>query len=130
MDLKKTFDTVDHRILLQKLSKIGIGGKSLKRFESYLKGRPQRVKIDAVLSYIEEIICGVPPGSILGPLLFIIIYLNDINQLPLKGRIQLYADDAAIFYENSNQESLYQDITSDLELLSNWFSKNKLELCP
>ncbi len=81
-----------------------------------------------ILSYKEEIICGVPPGSILRPLLFIIMYRNDINQLPLKGRIQLDADDAAIFYGNSNQESLYQDITSDLELLSNWFSKNKLSL--
>ena len=76
LDLKKTFDTVDHRILLRKLYAYGIRGVLLKCFKSYLTGRTQYVALNGTTSNIHYVKCGVPQGSILGPLLFI-LYMND-----------------------------------------------------
>lgn len=127
IDLKKAFDTVDHSILLFKMGKIGIEGPTLSWFKSYLEGRPQQVKINNVISTVMEILCGVPQGSVLGPLLFL-VYINDIFELRLNGKVQLYADDAAIFYEEHDQRKLYYAMTEDLHTLRNWFINNKLSL--
>ena len=78
LDLKKAFDTVDHKILLGKLFKYGIRGEILKWFESYLNNRTQYVNIQDNKSQTKTITCGVPQGSILGPLLFI-LYINDLT---------------------------------------------------
>ena len=80
LDIKKAFDTVDHKILLQKLACYGINGRSLKLTESYLKDRSQRCSVNGQLSSMKSIVCGVPQGSIIGPLLFI-IYMNDMYQI-------------------------------------------------
>ena len=92
LDLSKVFDTIDHSILLNKLNYYGIQGNSLKWFESYLTNRKQQVEFKECLSTLKEITTGVPQGSILGPLLFI-IYMNDISKVTNKFHFTLYADD-------------------------------------
>jgi len=127
LDLSKAFDTIDHSILLNKLKHYGIRGTCLKWLNSYLSNRTQYVKINKTKSIIQEINCGVPQGSVLGPLLFI-IYTNDIpNQLQFTRTI-LFADDTTIYCSNTNLNNLYQDINHDLDVLYDWFKANKLSL--
>ena len=96
LDLSKAFDTVDHEILCRKLNAIGLRGIILKMLKSYLMERTQVVKIKGVYSSPKTIGIGVPQGSILGPLFFI-LYINDIINLNIEGQFLLYADDTAIF---------------------------------
>lgn len=127
IDLKKAFDTVNHEILIKKLHGIGIEGMALEWFKSYLSNRSQHVHIGDSRSSCKCIICGVPQGSILGPLLFI-IYINDIGCLNLRGKLQLYADDAVLYFSSDNLELLERYITEDLLVLNYWFLENKLSL--
>ena len=119
VDFKKAFDSVDHKILLQKLYHIGIRGISHKLLEHYLTDRYQFVKIEDKCSTIKPIIRGVPQGSILGPLLFL-VYINDLGTDPnWQGDLILYADDTAMIDElNSNSD--------DKNLLQNWMSENRV----
>ena len=127
LDLSKAFDTIDHKILLNKLSNYGIRGTSLKWFESYLNNRKQYVKINRTKSTTKNVTCGVPQGSVLGPLLFI-IYTNDLpNSLNYTHAI-LFADDTTIYTKSDNIKTLYQNVNSDLNGLNEWFKANKLSL--
>ena len=95
MDLSKAFDTLDHTILLSKLRYYGIGGNELNWFSSYLSDRQQYVESNGVSSTLLSLKTGVPQGSILGPLLFL-VYMNDIPQASSHFKFILYADDTTI----------------------------------
>lgn len=125
IDLRKAFDTISHKLLLQKLQNMGIGGSVLKMLESYLTNRYQSVKIGNSQSEFKQISYGVPQGSILGPLLFL-TYINNICQIGLKGDISLYADDTCLFYFGSEIGALIEQAQSDLDALGNWFQYNLL----
>ena len=96
IDLRKAFDTVDHARLLSKLPIYGIKSKELCWFENYLFGRKQIVSYDGVLSEIQANSCGIPQGSILGPLLFILL-INDIDENLRQCEMTLYADDSVLY---------------------------------
>ena len=100
INLSKPFDTINHSILLDKLEYYGIRGFALKWFESYLHSRQQHVFLDGASSGTSHINCGVPQGSILGPLLFI-LYINDIAKCSEILRLILFADDTNIFYSSA-----------------------------
>lgn len=127
IDLKKAFDTVSHDILLQKLNDIGIVGTAHDMFTSYLRNRCQVVKIGKSESSYSTLTYGIPQGSILGPLLFI-IYINGINQIGLKGDITLYADDTCLFYFSNTIEEIIDNAQKDLKLLDEWFQTNLLTI--
>jgi hypothetical protein len=119
LDLSKAFDKVWHKGLLHKLKKIGITGKLLEWIESYLSNRKQRVVINGVKSDILELKAGVPQGSVLGPLLFL-IYINDLCD-GLTGEAFLFADDSSVFHiVNNDIFECAGRMNRDLELINNW----------
>lgn len=126
LDLQKAFDTVDHNILLGKLKAMGMTENSVKWFNSYLTGRSQVVDIDGVLSGPKEITCGVPQGSILGPLLFL-IYVNDMADA-VKCKLLLYADDSALMVSHRSVDVIQERLSVELEGVNNWLIGNKLSL--
>ena len=101
IDLSKAFDTVDHNILISKLKQYGVTGTNLNWFENYLAGRKQCVTFDGKLTTTKQIECGVPQGSILGPLLFL-IYVNDLYKTSKLLDFILFADDTNLFYSLKN----------------------------
>jgi hypothetical protein len=127
LDLSKAFDTLDHTILLNKLKYYGLGGTSLKLFETYLSNRRQIVQFNNTLSEQQIIKTGVPQGSILGPLLFI-IYLNDLIKVCDMFKPVIYADDTALFTVLETESNHVNNINSELEKICNWFKVNKLSL--
>ena len=127
IDLQKAFDTVDHTILLNKLKHYGIRGKANKWFHSYLTDRRQFVSIAGVNSEIRHILHGVPQGSVLGPLLFI-IYINDIYLSNLNSSTYLFADDTGILNSNDNPKHIEKQLNKDLNSLFKWLCANKISL--
>ena len=125
IDLSKAFDTVDHSILLKKLSYYGVRNNNLKWFTSYLSNRKQYISTDEYNTEMETISCGVPQGSILGPLLFL-IFVNDFPQSTLLDPI-MFADDTNLFYSNKNIISLFEVVNKELVNIV-WFQANKLSL--
>ena len=127
MDLSKAFDTINHDILLYKLRNYGIRGTALSWFKSYLSNRQQYVFIDNNKSSMLNIRCGVPQGSILGPLLFL-IYINDIMKSSSLISFILFADDTNILYSHKHLPELINTLNTELINVSSWFKCNKLSL--
>ena len=127
LDLKKAFDTVNHDILLQKLKIHGVDATELSWFRSYLSDRYQCTTINGSLSDPKILKCGVPQGSILGPLLFI-LYINDLPDAISKCNVMLYADDTALYYSHRDFAEIERILNFELLNISQWFQTNKLTL--
>ena len=125
LDLKKAFDTVDHSILLRKLEKYGIRGNMIKWFKSYLSFRLQFVEYNDCHSDKRQITHGVPQGSILGPLLFI-LYINDFSKASDLLFSILFADDTSVFIEGTAYSSIIKDMNIELVKVVKWLKSNKL----
>jgi hypothetical protein len=127
IDLSKAFDTVDHNILLHKLKNYGIINYNLLWFKSYLTNRKQYISFNDSKTDLATISCGVPQGSILGPLLFL-IYINDLNKFSNILNSILFADDTNLFYSNKDINYLFETVNKELAKLSEWFIANKLSI--
>ena len=121
IDLKKAFDTIDHHFLVNKLQRYGICNRTLRWFSSYLIGRSQRVEVDKAFSLPLDIASGVPQGSILGPLLFI-LYINDMPScICFSQTIQL-------FFTTKTAIELEASLNNDINRISSWMQETKLFL--
>ena len=127
-DLRKAFDTVNHKILLAKLHKLGVRGSELLWFQDYLTNRKQLVHVNGSNSTLLNILIGVPQGSILGPLLFL-IYIND---LPLCSELiaLLFADDTTLYLSGPNLEQLISKVNAEFKKIVDYFRFLKLALHP
>ena len=127
IDLKKAFDTVTQKILLQKLLHYGILAKKLQWFKSYLSNSSQFTRVNGIDSEIENINIGVPQGSCLGPLLFY-IYINDPPYIVNTASVYIYADDTSLRFRTCNMSRLNEALNKDLEALDTWLKGNELSL--
>ena len=126
IDLQKAFDTVDHQILTLKLNSLGLNRPAVSWFESYLSERQQFVDVQGTHSARGEVTCGVPQGSILGPLLFT-IYVNDMSTA-VTCDLLLYADDSALVVTGKDPSQIENRLGHELQNISVWLEQNKLSL--
>ena len=124
IDLKKAFDTVDHEILLAKLDSYGLKGKELNWFKSYLENRRQYCKVNGKVSKTEVVNCGVPQGSCLGPLLFL-VYINDLPNCLQKSNASMSTDDTCLYNSFDSVDAMNQAINADLIAWKGWLEGNK-----
>ena len=126
IDLQKAFDTIDHQILLRKLKAIKFSESTIKWFKLYLSERIFLVNIENKLSDFGDISYGVPQGSILGPLLFM-IYVNDMPQA-VTSTLLLYVDDSCILYQHKDVVQSEKRLNENFENFCDWFVDNKLSI--
>ena len=127
IDRQKAFDTVNHDILLKKLEHYGIRRTALSWFKSYLSNRKQFVSGNGISSLTSDISYGVPQGSVLGPLLFL-IYINDLPNSSNILTFFLFADDTNIYFESHDLTSLTKKVNKELNKVTSWLDRNKLAL--
>ena len=127
LDLSKAFDTVDHTILLHKLKHYGIRGLPLQWFQSYLSNRQQYTVANGAKSELRQVEYGVPQGSVLGPLLFL-IYVNDISASTGNNKLRLFADDSNVFVIAKDPATLKTNMIQVILNLCEWFNANKLTI--
>lgn len=124
-DISKAFDCVDHALLLSKLENAGIRGKANDIIQDYLFARRQKVMAEEKSSQEAFILNGIPQGSSLSSLLFL-IYTNDLHKIGLEGNYQTFADDTAGIYVYNNRQTLYEKMQRDINKISDWFYSNHL----
>ena len=129
VDLQKAFDTVNHSILLYTLQKYGITDSNLAWCKNYLSNRDQCTLANGIVSPSAKITCGVPQGSVLGPLFFI-LYVNDMCYALGSIGVQLYADDTVLYLSGNSPKKLQDVMNFNLGLLSLWCNSNKLTVNP
>ena len=127
MDLSKTFDNLNHRLLLAKLKAYALQSTALKQMENYLTGHFQRAKLSNSYSSWSEIIAGVRQGSILGPLLFNIL-LNDLFLYPEEKFLSNYADDNTLYSIGNTIGNVTKALSNDFRITENWFHENFMVL--
>ena len=126
IDLQKAFDTIDHKILLNKMKLMGFSETVILWFNSYLSNRVFKISLNNTLSDPAGINCGVPQGSILGPLLFS-LYVNDMPQA-VNSELYLYADDSCLLFQHRDLKTINEKLNKDFANLCDWFVDNKLSL--
>ena len=126
IDFKKAFDTLDHLILLEKLSKLNLTPNILQWFKSYLTDRSQVTYMNAIKSPIARLTDGVPQGSILDPLLFN-LYINDLPSI-IQSDMILYADDSVVFASANTLHEACQQVQTDLTGVGTWCKYHKLSI--
>ena len=126
VDLQKAFDTINHKVLLQKPKAIRFSEQSIQWFRSYLRDWIFLVETENKLSDFGKISCGVPQGSIVGPLLFL-IYVNNMPQA-VKSNLLLYADDSCLMYQHKDIAIIKKILNEDFQNISDWFVDNKLSI--
>ena len=127
VDQEKEFDTVNHKLLCDKLNYCGLRGKVNTLIQSYLSNRKQFVSIDGYDSVSRELICGVSQGSSLGPLLFL-LYINDFRLCLHKSESGHFADDTYILFGSNKLGTIESVVNYELKLVSKWLRLNKLSL--
>ena len=127
IDYRKAFDTINHKILLDKLFHYGIRGIPLAWFQDYLTNRTQQTKIGKISSTKRPLNIGVPQGSVLGPILFI-LYINDLPKLSNNLHVTLFADDTTISLSDLNYSDLMRRMNLELRKLKDWTISNRLSL--
>ena len=127
IDLTKAFDTVDHEILLHKLERYGIRGHANMFLRAYLSNRHQYTAINDLSSTLRKVQCGVPQGSVLGPLLFA-LYINDIQNAVRAECVRLFADDMALYMVNTDLKVLISSVKVKIQQLFKWCICNKLTI--
>ena len=126
IDLQKAFDTINHDMLLKKLNIIGFSDHTVEWFQSYLSNRKFTVNLENSFSEVSNISCGVPQGSILGPLLFL-IYVNDMP-MAVKYNLFLYADDTCLVFQSKNVKDIEKQLNEDFAHICDWLVDNKLSI--
>ena len=126
MDLQKAFDTINHEILLGKLHAICFSEKTVSWFKSYLTDRAFNANINNHFSDLSKISCGIPQGSILSPLLFL-LYVNDMPQA-VHSDLFLYVDDSGITFQHKDVHTIEHELNKDFTNVCEWFVDNKLSI--
>ena len=130
LDIKKAFDSVNFEILFKKLTRYGIRGQPLALIQDYLTNRKQKVKLvdgngTAIYSELRNVTCGVPQGSVLGPLLFL-IYINDLQNASNLFHVITFADDTNLFMSAPSIEFLCETVNLELDKVKTWLDSNRL----
>ena len=126
IDLQKAFDTIDHDILINKMEYLGFSKHVILWFKSYLSKRIFKVNLNKIFSEPGKLLCGVPQGSILGPLLFL-LYINDMPQA-VQSELLLYADDTCLIFQHSDINEIERQLNKNFSLVCDWFVDNKLSI--
>ena len=127
LDLKKAFDTVNHPILLSKLYSYGVKGNVYELLSSYSDNCTQRCAVNDVISKTCTLTCGIPQGTILGPLLFL-LYINDLPNCLSNPQPRMYADDTHLTYANNDICAIEASLNQDLSNIKHWLICIKLTL--
>ena len=125
-DLQKAFDTINHEILIKKMECLGFSKGVTLWFKSYLSNRKFKVNLNQIFSEPGNLLCGVPQGSILGPILFL-LYINDMPQ-SVNCELLLYADDTCLIFQHNDIKEIENQLNKNFSLICDWFVDNKLSI--